>query len=145
MDSRIAKKIKSKNTKIEISLAKVLSSKGLKYKKHCSFLPGNPDFCFPKQKLAIFCDSEFWHGKKLLEGQDFKTNKSFWEKKILRNIARDAEVNKELSVTGWKILRFWGEEINKNPNLCISKILKALEEENSERLGENLLKKAKRF
>jgi len=121
--------IKSKGTKIEELLGKALWSKGLRYRKHNKDIFGKPDFAFKKYKIAIFCDSEYFHGK------DWETNKyrintntEFWHKKIEGNIERDILVNDTLLKNGWQVIRFWGEEIKKNLNLCISKIEKAIED-----------------
>lgn len=122
MDSKTARKIKAKNTNIEMKLGKAIWSKGLRYRKHCKDVFGHPDFCFRKKKVAIFCDSEFWHGKKFLEGERFKTNIDFWETKIKRNIERDFEVNERLKSEGWTILRFWGSEIKNNVDIVVEKI-----------------------
>lgn len=130
MDSKTAKKIKSKNTKIELLLGKAMWAKGLRYRKNCKDVFGKPDFCFKGKKIAIFCDSEFWHGKNFLEGQGFKTNKEFWETKIKRNIKRDKEVDQKLKDDGWIVLRFWGNEIKKNLYECISIIDIQLKEVN---------------
>lgn len=120
MDSNTAKKIKNKNTKIELLLGKSMWSMGLRYRKNCQDVFGKPDFCFKGKKIAIFCDSEFWHGKKFLGGEKFKTNQDFWEAKIKRNIERDKKVNKKLQEDGWIVLRFWGNEIKRNSDKCIS-------------------------
>ncbi|MDP2893089.1 MAG: very short patch repair endonuclease [Sulfurimonas sp.] len=122
MDSKTAKKIKSKDTKIEVLLGKAMWAKGLRYRKNCKDVFGKPDFCFKGKKIAIFCDSEFWHGKKYLEGERFKKNADFWETKIKRNIERDKEVNEKLKSEGWIVLRFWGQEIKKDISLVIEQI-----------------------
>ncbi len=122
MDSKTAKKIKNENTKIERLLAKAMWNAGLRYRKNCKDIFGKPDFCFKGKKIAIFCDSEFWHGKKLLEGERFKTNSDFWEEKIKRNIERDKEVNERLKSEGWTVFRFWGKDIEKNTGKCLEKI-----------------------
>lgn len=123
MDSKTAKKIKSKNTKIELALGKAIWAVGLRYRKHCKDVFGKPDFCFRSKKIAIFCDSEFWHGKKFLDGERFKTNTDFWETKIQRNIQRDKQVNDQLLSDGWIVLRFWEKDIQKNIDFCIDTIL----------------------
>lgn len=123
MDLKTAKKIKSKNTKIEQVLGKAMWAKGLRYRKHCKDVFGKPDFCFKRKKIAIFCDSEFWHGKNYLEGEEFKTNTDFWETKIKRNIERDLEVNVYLENNGWTVIRFWGKEIERNTDVCSRIIL----------------------
>ena len=116
-------RIKSKDTSIEIILRKAVWQKGLRYRKNCKDIFGKPDLCFKGKKIIIFCDSSFWHGKNYLEGERFKTNTDFWEKKILRNIERDKEVNKKSEEEGWTVLRFWDKEIKNNLEQCIDKIV----------------------
>jgi DNA mismatch endonuclease (patch repair protein) len=118
------RRIKSKNTSIEKILRKALWNKGVRYRKNCKDIIGKPDLCFKKYKIAVFCDSEFWHGKDYLEGRIPKTNKDYWEKKFQRNIKRDEEVNKILKEKGWIVLRFWGKDIIKNTEEIISEIKK---------------------
>ncbi len=122
MDSKTAKKIKSKNTSIELMLRKEMWKMGYRYRIHDKTVFGKPDIVFRKQKVAIFCDSEFWHGKKYLNGEQFKTNASFWETKIKRNIERDKEVNERLELESWTVLRFWGQEIKKDISSVIEQI-----------------------
>lgn len=122
MDSKTAKLIKSKNTSIEMILRRKLYSLGYRYRIHAAGIPGKPDIVFSGKKIAVFCDSAFWHGKKYLEGEKFKTNSEFWERKILQNIARDAKVNNLLTQNGWTILRFWDHEIKKDLDQCIEQI-----------------------
>ena len=96
-------------------LGKALWRKGFRYRKNDTSVFGKPDFTFKKYKIAVFCDSEFWHGKNWEERKyDHKTNIEFWHKKIERNIERDKEVNEELNNQGWIIIRFWGQDIKKN-------------------------------
>jgi len=115
--------VKNKNSRIEILLGKVLWSKGLRYRKNDKTVFGKPDFTFKKHKIAVFCDSEFWHGKDWeIRKNDHKTNQEFWETKIERNIERDKEVNEELTKQGWVVLRFWGKEIEKDLLNCVLKV-----------------------
>ena len=116
------KYIHSKNTKIEVILRKALLNAGFRYRKNYDKLPGKPDIALTKYKIAIFCDGEFFHGKdwevlkpKLEKGN----NPDFWIKKITRNQQRDDEVNKQLLFMGWTVIRFWGNEIKKNPEQCV--------------------------
>src|SRR6056297_76653 len=89
---RNMKAVKSKDSKIEVKLRKALWREGLRYRKHYSKIPGKPDIVFIGKKVAVFCDSEFWHGKNWEERKnDFKSNKEFWINKIERNIQRDKE------------------------------------------------------
>lgn len=129
MDSKTAKKIKSKNTSIEKILAKELWSRCLRYRKNDKSVFGKPDFVFKSKKVAVFCDSEFWHGYNyLFKNEKFKTNIDFWENKIQKNIERDKEVNEFLTSNGWKVVRLWGNEIKKDLDRCIEKIISALKE-----------------
>ena len=117
--------IKSKNTSIEIKLAKELWHKGYRYRKNYDGLPGRPDIVITKYKIAIFCDGEFFHGKdwEVLKPRLEKSNNSeFWISKIARNRERDDEVNKQLLYLGWTVVRFWGKEIQKNVDECVKVI-----------------------
>jgi DNA mismatch endonuclease (patch repair protein) len=115
--------IHSTNTKAEIRLAKALWNLGYRYRKNNKSVFGTPDLTFKKLKIAIFADSEFFHGKDW-ENEKYrvKTNTEFWQKKIERNIQRDLEVNKYLESQNWKVLRFWSEQIEKNLEDCVTKI-----------------------
>lgn len=117
------RRIKSADTSIEIKLRKALWKKGYRYRKNCKQVFGKPDICFKGKKVAVFCDSEFWHGKYYQEGKYIpKTNSEFWISKLERNIQRDKEVNETLEKEGWIVLRFWEKEINKDLGQCIKKI-----------------------
>jgi len=115
--------IRSKNTGIEKSMGKALWLAGIRYRKHYKII-GTPDFALPKYKIAIFCDSSFWHGYKNMETKihSFKTNKEFWDTKIKRNIGRDKEVDERLKSEGWTVLRFWDFQIKENLSDCVDKV-----------------------
>ncbi len=117
--------VKSKNTKIELLLRQELWKRGLRYRKNVKSVFGHPDIAFIGKKVAVFCDSEFWHGYDWDKRKsDIKSNKAFWIAKIERNIARDKEVNDYLTSHGWTVLRFWGKEIQKNVTHCVDMIEK---------------------
>lgn len=127
--------VKNKGSKIELALAKALWSQGLRYRKNDTSVFGKPDLTFKKYKLAIFVDSEFWHGKDWEKRKlDHKSNQDFWHKKIERNIQRDKEVNSHLLTEGWRIERFWGKDIQKNLPTCINKIEETINEIKRENL-----------
>ena len=114
--------IKSKDTKIEVKLRKALWERGFRYRKNYKELPGKPDIVFTQYKIAVFCDSEFFHGKdwEVLKPRLEKTqNSEYWLKKISRNMERDDEVNKRLLFEGWTVIRFWGKDILKDTDECI--------------------------
>lgn len=119
--------VKAKGSKIEQKLSKALWARGFRYRKNDKTVFGKPDLTFKKYKIAIFVDSEFWHGKDWEEKKSgHKSNVDFWHKKIERNIARDKEVNEQLTFDGWKVLRFWGKEIEKNIETCLNKVEQAI-------------------
>ena len=123
------KNIRSKNTKIERILRKALWDKGIRYRKNYDKLPGKPDIVITKYKIAIFCDSEFFHGKnwEILKSRLEKGNNGeFWVNKISKNIIHDEDVNKKLLFMGWTVIRFWGDEIKKTPDECVKVIEEAI-------------------
>ena len=119
--------VKNKNSKIEVLLRKELWSRGIRYRKNVNRICGKPDIVFIGKKVAVFCDSEFWHGYNWEERKkDFKSHQEFWIPKIERNMERDAEVTAKLESEGWTVLRFWGNEIKKNTAQCADIIEKAV-------------------
>lgn len=122
-------KVKSKDSEIEILLRKELWSRGVRYRKNVMKVYGKPDIAFIRKKVAVFCDSEFWHGYNWKERMnDFKTHQDFWISKIERNMQRDTEVNQNLQEQGWTVLRFWGKDIKRDPAACADSIVKVLKE-----------------
>ena len=117
--------IRSKDTSIEVKLRKELWHKGYRYRKNYKKLPGSPDIALTKHKIAIFCDSEFFHGKdwEVLKARLEKgSNPEYWIKKIERNMERDSKNDKELLFLGWTVIHFWGSEIQKNIEECVKVI-----------------------
>ena len=123
------KQVKNKDSKIEILLRKELCNRGLRYRKNVKKILGKPDLAFIGKKIAIFCDSEFWHGYDWENRKkDFKSHQDFWIPKIERNIARDKEVTEILQQQGWIVLRFWGKEIQSDVSRCADIIEASLRE-----------------
>lgn len=120
-------RIRSKNTSIEQILGKAMWSIGLRYRKNDKTVFGKPDFVFKGKKVAVFCDSEFWHGKYLLEQKYIpKSNSEYWIPKLERNIERDKQVNTELESVGWTVIRFWEKDIRKDAEKCAKKVFDIL-------------------
>lgn len=123
--SKNMSKIHSKDTSIELRLRKALWHKGYHYRKNYKALPGSPDIVLTKYKIAIFCDSEFFHGK---DWDSLKTrlekgkNPEFWINKIERNRNRDYENDKKLLFLGYTVIHFWGQDIIKHTDECIQAI-----------------------
>lgn len=127
--SKTMKKIRSNDTSIELKLRKALWHKGYRYRKNCKSLPGSPDIALTKYKIAIFCDSEFFHGKdwealklRLEKGN----NPEYWIKKIERNRNRDWENDKKLLLLGYTVIHFWGKDIKQHTEECLQVIEEAI-------------------
>ncbi len=130
---KIMSKIRGKDTKPEIILRKYLWDRGVRYKKNCKDLPGRPDIAITKYRVAVFCDSEFFHGKdwanqrkKITKG----ANSDYWVKKIERNIERDKQKDEELQKSGWLVLHFWSKDIEKDTEGCYIKVKEAIDSRN---------------
>ena len=127
--SRNMKNIKSRDTSIELSLRKALWHKGYRYRKNYKVLPGSPDIAITKYKIAIFCDSEFFHGKdwEKLESRLRKgKNPDYWIAHIEENMARDRRNDKLLKFEGWTVIHFWGKELKKDSDACVRVIEEAI-------------------
>ena len=119
--------VKNKDSKIELMLRKELWQRGLRYRKNANHIYGHPDIVFIGKRIAVFVDSEFWHGYNWEERKkDFKSHQEFWIPKIERNIQRDTEVTSKLESDGWIVLRFWGNDIKNNHSKCADIIEKAV-------------------
>jgi DNA mismatch endonuclease (patch repair protein) len=120
-------RVRSKDSQIELLLRKELWRRGLRYRKNVRGIEGRPDIVFLGKKVAVFCDSEFWHGYDWEERKnDFKSNRDFWIPKIERNMMRDVTVNAVLEYDGWTVLRFWGREIERDAACCADIVEAAL-------------------
>lgn len=119
--------VKNSGSKIETMLQKELWHRGLRYRKNAKQVYGKPDIAFIGKKIAVFCDSEFFHGYDWENKQkEIKSNRDFWIPKIERNMKRDLEVNEKLQSEGWTVIRFWGNDIKSNLKECADIIEKAL-------------------
>jgi DNA mismatch endonuclease Vsr len=115
--------VKNKDSKIEMILRSALWEKGIRYRKNYSKLIGKPDIVLTKYCIAVFVDSEFWHGYNWeSKKHEIKSNKEFWINKIENNMDRDIFVTNQLKNDGWIVLRFWGKEIINNLEKCIRDI-----------------------
>ena len=120
--SKNMSKIRSKDTTIELRLRKALWHSGYRYRKNYKALPGSPDIVLTKYKIAVFCDSEFFHGKdwEILNPRLEKgSNPDYWVKKIERNRSRDCENDKKLLFLGYTVIHFWGKDILRHTDECL--------------------------
>lgn len=101
-------RIRSKNTKPELIVRKVLSKIGIRYRLHNSKLPGKPDIMISKDKTVVFVNGCFWHQHKNCKKQAVpKSNKDYWDKKLKRNIEKQKRDIKALKAIGWKVHIIW--------------------------------------
>lgn len=119
--------IRSQDTTIELRLRKALWERGIRYRKNYKKLIGKPDIAITKYKIAVFCDSDYWHGYDWENrNQRIKSNRDYWVPKIERNMARDWEVTSALENDGWLVLRFWEWQIRKELDVCVEQVLDAV-------------------
>ena len=110
--SRNMSAIKSKNTKPEIAVRKLLHSMGYRFRLHRKDLPGSPDIVLPKYKTVIFVHGCFWHRHENCKYASIpKTRKEFWENKFRANVKRDLEIQEKIKIMGWKYVVIWECEI----------------------------------
>ena len=122
--SRNMSAIKSKNTKPEIAVRKLLHSMGYRFRLHRKDLPGSPDIVLPKYKTVIFVHGCFWHRhKNCMYASTPKTRQEFWEAKFRENINRDKLNQENLSSKGWKIIVVWECEI-KDKDFDLNRLFK---------------------
>ncbi len=116
-------RVRSQGSRIEMLLGRELRRAGLRFQKQYPVI-GRPDFALPSLKIAVFCDSNFWHGRNWGKGAEsaIKSNRGFWLPKIQRNLERDRAVTRELKRQGWAVLRFWEDEIVGDPGGCVTQV-----------------------
>ena len=110
--------IKSKNTKPEVEVRKLLHSMGFRFRLHKKDLPGSPDIVLPKYKTVIFVHGCFWHRHRNCKyASNPKTRVEFWNKKFKDNIERDIKNQEKLKSLGWKLKIIWECETKNNDKL----------------------------
>lgn len=124
--SRVMSKIRSsKNKSTELRLQNFFKRNNITGWRKNFPLFGRPDFVFPKLRIAVFVDGCFWHGHSCKNLRP-KSNQAYWDKKIERNISRDALVSKVLRSKNWIVMRIWECELKKGvPASKISKLRSA--------------------
>jgi DNA mismatch endonuclease Vsr len=120
-------RVRSAGSQIENELGRALWRAGIRYRKQYRIF-GKPDFVIVSHRVAVFCDSEFWHGYRwgARRQLEHKSNQSYWFAKIERNRARDRLVNRRLRNAGWTVIRFWEREILHDPEKCAAEVLAKL-------------------
>lgn len=126
---QLMSKVRNRDTDIERQLCSLLWHNNLRYRKHYK-ITGRPDIAFPGLKIAVFCDGDFWHGRQF--AREGKKYNDFWFEKISQNIKRDRFVTRNLEKRGWKVIRFWKDEIKNQPSNCLTTILQTIHERKNE-------------
>jgi DNA mismatch endonuclease, patch repair protein len=116
---------KKANTRCELALRRALWAEGLRYRISVSDLPGKPDVVFPRHRIALFCDGDFWHGRdlklriaRLRNGH----NAPYWVEKIRTNVARDRRYTSQLKRQGWRVLRLWETDVLRDPRAAARRV-----------------------
>ena len=129
--------VHSKDTQPEIALRKALWHNNLRYRVNYKKLPGKPDIVFTKQKIAIFCDGDFWHGHNwAVRGlnsleEELSRYSDYWRTKITHNIERDQIVTAKLQEDGWRVIRFWESDLKRDLQACVDFVIIELEKSSS--------------
>lgn len=101
------KAVKSKDTKPEMTVRRLLHSLGYRYRLHRKDLPGKPDIVFPSRRKAIFVHGCFWHAHGCKKGRLPRSRLEYWRPKLAQNAERDARKIAELEALGWSVLVVW--------------------------------------
>ena len=126
--------VRRRGTAAERQLARALRAQGLRFALHVAVCGCTPDIVFSFERLAIFVDGDFWHGRIFIEnGRDalresFKCqSRGFWVSKITRNVERDSRQVRLLRRNGWAVLRLWEKDIAQNPTRLAASIVRRLQ------------------
>ena len=123
--SRLMSRIRGKGTSIDLKMEKMLAGSGARFEMYPR-MTGSPDFASRRRRIAVFCDGDFWHGYRYHEKK--KLAGKYWRDKIERNMARDKYVTRRLRREGWSVLRFWEHDIRKDPDKCVRRVRRKLDE-----------------
>ncbi len=106
--SRTMRAVKSRNTKPERFVRKMLAAAGYRFRLHRKDIYGCPDIVFPSRRKLVFIHGCFWHGHTCTRGARMpKTNTAYWTEKITRNRQRHVAVRRILRKQAWDVLTIW--------------------------------------
>lgn len=124
--SIIMGRIRSKNTKPEMLVRSLLHKNGFRFSLHRKDLPGNPDIVLRKFCTVIQVRGCFWHLHHCPDGRIPKSNRGYWNKKLLRNRERDASNDEAIRALGWQLIVVWECEINTDLESTMDRIVHQL-------------------
>lgn len=116
--SEVMSKVKSGDTAPEMALRRALHKAGMRGYRVRAKLPGSPDIAYTRYRVAIFVDGCFWHGCPHCYSLP-QTNRAFWKAKLEENRERDRRATEKLEDMGWRVIRFWEHEVEKDPDGCV--------------------------
>ena len=125
--SEIMRRIRSTDTEPELRVRKQLHGLGFRYRLHVSKLPGKPDIVMPKYRAAVQVRGCFWHFHICTAGRLPRSNRQYWEKKLIKNRQRDEENDAKLRRMGWRLYVIWGCEVQSD--LAAEKAVETLQHE----------------
>ena len=128
--SRVMSRIRGRDTGPERTMARLLADVGLPVEVQARDLPGRPDFVFRRYRIAIFVEGAFWHGWRFPAWRHKLSVR--WETKIEQNRSRDRRNHQALRRRGWKVMRFWEFQLEREPELCLERVLKFVQAARSE-------------
>ena len=117
-------RVKGKDTSIEKRVRSELHKRGLRFRKHVKDLPGKPDVIFPRAKIVVFIDGDFWHGYRFPAWKHKVSD--FWKTKIQKNRLRDQKNFRVLRRMGWRVIRIWQHELKRDFKGCVARIVSAV-------------------
>jgi DNA mismatch endonuclease (patch repair protein) len=118
--------IRAKNTKPELTLRAALRRAGATgYRLHRKDIPGNPDICFIRWKVAVFVDGVFWHGHPDHWNPETASS-DYWRTKIMRNVERDRAADSALHQMGWRVVRVWDQDVKADLDGCAERVTDAM-------------------
>ncbi|HET8570055.1 MAG TPA: DUF559 domain-containing protein [Candidatus Limnocylindria bacterium] len=135
VSSRILATVRGANTQPELVLRRALRRAGLRPVANYAGVIGRPDVAFPRRRVAVFVDGDFWHGRGFRERGYASLEEQFsrwrrgewWLAKIRSNVARDRKVTRSLRRKGWTVLRFRENAVRQSPELCASQVAAVLD------------------
>jgi DNA mismatch endonuclease (patch repair protein) len=122
--SALMARIRGTNTKVEVQVFRALRRRGVYFARHVKGLPGRPDIVFRNGKVAVFLDGDFWHGWRF--GRWEYKLQPFWRQKIAGNRARDSRNFAKLRRQGWRVLRIWEHELERDLASQVERICAAV-------------------
>lgn len=125
-------KVRSKDTDLEVAVRCALHRQGYRFRKHVDSLPGKPDIVFPTERVAVYVDGDFWHGYRFPEWAPSVT--PFWQEKIAKNRQRDQRNFRKLRRWGWRVIRLWQHDVERDLPGCIRRVVTVLRERQGARL-----------